>query len=39
MGLPLILGFIYGQHAPFPQQLEFQPYHASGMYELGDTVG
>lgn len=39
IAVPLTLGFIYGQHAPPPQQLEFQPYHASGMYELGETVG
>jgi cephalosporin-C deacetylase-like acetyl esterase len=39
MALPLTVGFIYGQHAPYAQQLEFKPYHASGMYELGDTVG
>lgn len=25
--------------APIPQQLTFAPYHASGMYEVGDTVG
>ena len=35
----LTFGSIYGQHAPPPQQLLFQPYHASGMYELGETVG
>jgi cephalosporin-C deacetylase len=25
--------------APIPEQLAFQPYHASGMYEVGETVG
>ena len=35
----LTIGSIYGQHAPPAQQLVFQPYHASGMYELGDAIG
>jgi hypothetical protein len=39
MAALLTIGSIYAQHAPPPQQLLFQPYHASGMYELGDTVG
>lgn len=30
---------MYGQQTAPPQQLVFQPYHASGMYEIGDTVG
>jgi cephalosporin-C deacetylase len=25
--------------APIPQQLTFAPYHASGIYDVGDTVG
>jgi cephalosporin-C deacetylase len=25
--------------APIPQQLAFTPYHASGIYDIGDTVG
>jgi hypothetical protein len=25
--------------APIPQQLTFTPYHASGIYEIGETVG
>jgi len=25
--------------APIPQQLAFTPYHASGMYDVGETVG
>ena len=38
--LPLAVASIYGQQASPPeQQLAFQPYHASGMYETGDTVG
>ena len=27
------------QRAPIPQQLVFTPYRASGIYDLGDTVG
>ena len=27
------------QDAPIPQQLTFTPYHASGIYEIGETVG
>ncbi|MBV9226970.1 MAG: acetylxylan esterase [Acidobacteriaceae bacterium] len=27
------------QRAPIPQQLTFMPYHASGIYEVGETVG
>lgn len=27
------------QDTPIPQQLTFTPYHASGIYELGETVG
>jgi len=27
------------QRAPMPQQLTFTPYHANGIYELGETVG
>ena len=27
------------QHAPITQQLTFTPYHASGIYGLGETVG
>jgi cephalosporin-C deacetylase-like acetyl esterase len=25
--------------APIPEQLAFQPYHANGIYEIGDTLG
>src|SRR5947209_10440783 len=39
VAVPLTVLSIYGQQAPPPQQLVFQPYHASGMYELGETVG
>jgi cephalosporin-C deacetylase len=39
LAVPLTVLLIYGQQAPPPQQLVFQPYHASGMYELGETVG
>jgi cephalosporin-C deacetylase-like acetyl esterase len=27
------------QRAPIPQQLSFAPYHASGIYDVGETVG
>ena len=27
------------QRAPIPQQLTFTPYHASGIYDVGETVG
>src|SRR5690349_4218863 len=27
------------QRAPIPQQLAFTPYHANGIYEVGETVG
>ena len=37
--LPLVAPIVYTQTAPAVQQLVFRPYHASGMYELGDTVG
>ena len=29
----------FAQPAPIEQQLTFAPYHASGVYELGETVG
>ena len=25
--------------APIPQQLTFAPYHATGIYDIGETVG
>src|SRR5579883_1581043 len=28
-----------GQRPPIPQQLTFTPYHASGIYQIGETVG
>jgi cephalosporin-C deacetylase-like acetyl esterase len=37
--LPLFASFLFAQKAPIPEQLMFRPYHASGMYEVGDTVG
>jgi len=37
--LPLIAPVLYAQPAPPVQQLVFRPYHASGLYEVGDTVG
>lgn len=33
------LAIAYAQPAPPMQQLAFRPYHASGLYEVGDTVG
>ncbi len=27
------------QHSPIPQQLVFTPYHAGGIYDVGETVG
>ena len=29
----------FAQRAPIPQQLTFTPYHSSGIYEVGETVG
>jgi cephalosporin-C deacetylase-like acetyl esterase len=37
--LPLIAPVLYAQPAPPVQQLVFRPYHASGLYEVGETVG
>jgi cephalosporin-C deacetylase len=31
--------FACAQHGPISQQLTFTPYHASGIYDVGDTVG
>jgi len=31
--------FSFAQRAPIQQQLTFTPYHADGIYKLGDTVG
>ena len=39
LALPFAVSLIYGQKATPIQQLTFQPYHASGMYDVGDTVG
>ena len=33
------IGSALAQRAPIGQQLTFAPYHASGMYEMGETVG
>jgi hypothetical protein len=30
---------VAAQRAPIPQQLTFTPYHAGGIYQVGDTVG
>ena len=44
-GLPLFALLLftasatYAQPTPPVQQLAFRPYHASGLYEVGDTVG
>ena len=37
--LPLVAAVVYSQPAPPVQQLAFRPYHASGLYDVGDTVG
>lgn len=41
--LPAVLllsaGFVCGQRAPIPQQLTFAPYHSTGIYRIGETVG
>jgi cephalosporin-C deacetylase-like acetyl esterase len=37
--LPLIAPALCAQPAPPLQQLIFRPYHASGLYDVGDTVG
>lgn len=31
--------FGFAQRTPIPQQLTFTPYHASGIYDTGETVG
>lgn len=35
----LATSFAWAQRAPIPQQLAFMPYHASGIYGIGETVG
>ena len=30
---------VFAQRGPIPQQLAFAPYHASGIYDVGETVG
>ena len=36
----LLLGApLSAQRAPIAQQLAFTPYHANGIYEVGETVG
>ena len=37
--LPLVAPFVYAQPAPPVQQLVFRPYHASDLYDVGDTIG
>ncbi len=37
--LPLAALFASAQRSPIPQQLVFTPYHASGIYDVGETVG
>ncbi len=48
MNRPRVLLFIsvllagalaFGQRAPIPEQLTFTPYHANGIYKIGETVG
>ena len=35
----LVCSLAFGQRAPIPQQLTFVPYHANGIYKIGETVG
>ena len=35
----LAAGFTFAQRDPIQQQLAFAPYHASGIYDIGETVG
>lgn len=35
----LIATFAFAQRGTIPQQLAFTPYHASGIYDIGETVG
>jgi cephalosporin-C deacetylase-like acetyl esterase len=35
----LAAGFAFAQRGPIEQQLSFAPYRASGMYDIGETVG
>ncbi len=37
--LALLTSMVYAQPAPPVQQLVFRPYHASGLYDVGETVG
>src|SRR5664279_2894596 len=37
--LPLVATVVCAQPTPPVQQLVFRPYHASGLYDVGDTVG
>src|SRR5437870_1800413 len=37
--LGVFLAFAQGQRPQIPQQLTFVPYHANGMYDIGETVG
>jgi hypothetical protein len=39
LALPLTALFAFAQRSPIPQQLVFTPYHASGIYDVGETVG
>ena len=35
----LLTTVAFAQPSPIPQQLTFTPYHASGIYEIGETAG
>ncbi|HEY2433491.1 MAG TPA: acetylxylan esterase [Vicinamibacterales bacterium] len=39
LGLALLTAPLSAQRAPIAQQLAFAPYHASGIYAVGETVG
>src|SRR3984957_12091064 len=37
--VPFVCSSAIAQRAPIPQQLTFTPYHANGLYKIGETVG
>jgi len=39
LAVVLLATNLFAQRAPIAQQLAFAPYHASGIYEVGETVG
>ncbi len=39
LALPLAASLAFAQRPPIPQQLSFAPYHTTGIYDVGETVG